>query len=62
MSKRPPKDVPVNLRATRQEADDIDEYADRAWLSRSAAWRYLAMKGLDAERRASTTVIETTAA
>ena len=61
MTKRP-KDVPVNLRATRRQADDINEWAERAGLSRSAAWRYLAVKGLDLERRASATVIETTAA
>lgn len=61
MSKQP-KDVPVALRAPRRQADAIDEWAERAGLSRSAAWRYLAVKGLDAERRASTTVNETTAA
>lgn len=63
MSKQP-KEVPVPLRATRRQADAIDEWAERAGLSRSAAWRYLAAKGLDLERRASTTatVIETTAA
>ena len=62
MSKQP-KEVPVPLRATRRLADDIDEWAaERGGLSRSAAWRYLAAKGLDLERRGSTTANETTAA